>query len=169
MDAAAKLRSMDKNVPIVFITNMANYAVKGYSVSAFDFIIKPVSYYGFSTMMDRLLRIMKINAENIVLKTIDGIKKVYLNEIYYLEVRDHEITYHTQTEKIVVWGSLKTEEKKLPEKSFYRCSSCYLLNLRHVEEVIGNDVLIFGNKIPISRAKKQDFMQKLLEYHSEVS
>ena len=53
MDAAAALRKKDSSVLLVFVTNMAQYAVKGYDVNAAGFILKPVSYYDF------LLRIRK--------------------------------------------------------------------------------------------------------------
>ncbi len=54
MEGAEKLRKLDPYVPIVFVTNMRRYAVAGYKVNAIDFIIKPVEYYDFSTMLGRV-------------------------------------------------------------------------------------------------------------------
>ena len=45
MDAAAKLREIDSSVLLIFVTNMAQFAVKGYEVDAFDFMVKPVSLH----------------------------------------------------------------------------------------------------------------------------
>ena len=42
MEAAQAIREVDENVVLVFITNMAQYAIKGYSVGALDFVMKPV-------------------------------------------------------------------------------------------------------------------------------
>ena len=113
MDASAKLREKDADVPLIFITNMANYAVQGYSVNATDFIVKPVNHYGFSTTLSKLLRKIKNDSEKIVLKTADGVKKIPINSVKYIEVRDHQVTYHTTLGDIIVWGSLKEEEEKL--------------------------------------------------------
>lgn len=55
MDAAKKLREIDMSVTLVFVTNMAQYAVKGYEVGAVDYIVKPVSYYDFSLKLRRIL------------------------------------------------------------------------------------------------------------------
>lgn len=44
MEAAKKIRETDEKVLIVFVTNLAQYAVEGYDVNAFDFILKPVEY-----------------------------------------------------------------------------------------------------------------------------
>ena len=47
MTAARKLRKLDSGIAIVFVTNMAQYAIHGYEVDAIDFIVKPISYYVF--------------------------------------------------------------------------------------------------------------------------
>lgn len=166
MDAAVRLRGVDPDVPLVFVSNMANYAVRGYSVDALDFIVKPISYYGLSRAMDKLFRLIRNNAEKIVLRTPEGMRKVALPSILYIEVRDHQTTYHTVTGDISVWGTLKQQEEKLPADAFARCNSCYIVNLRHVEKVDEGIITIDGGGalIPISRSKKRGFMEKLLKY-----
>ena len=47
MSAAEKIRETDRDVIIIFITNMAQYAIKGYQVRARSYILKPVNYYSF--------------------------------------------------------------------------------------------------------------------------
>lgn len=56
MEAAKRLREVDGHVPLVFITDLKQYALKGYEVEAMDFLVKPVSYAAFSTMLDRVRR-----------------------------------------------------------------------------------------------------------------
>lgn len=48
MEAAEKIRQADEDVVLMFITNMIQYAIRGYSVGALDFVMKPVNYYTFS-------------------------------------------------------------------------------------------------------------------------
>lgn len=167
MDAAVKLREVDPDVPLVFVSNMANYAVRGYSVDAVDFIVKPISYYGLSRAIDKVFRMIRNKTEKIVLKTPDGMRKVALPSILYVEVRDHQTTYHTSAGDISVWGTLKQQEEKLPTDAFARCNSCYIVNLRHVEKVDDSMITIDGEggvTIPISRSKKREFMEKLLKF-----
>ena len=47
MEVAEKLRAIDRDTTLVFVTNMAQYAIRGYEVDASDFIVKPVSYNEF--------------------------------------------------------------------------------------------------------------------------
>ena len=59
MTAAEKIRKMDSEVVIIFITNMAQYAIRGYAVDDLDYVLKPVSYFAFSQKLVRVLNRMK--------------------------------------------------------------------------------------------------------------
>ena len=54
MEAAEKLRKVDKDVILIFVTNMAQLAIRGYKVNAMDFMVKPVTYFDFATEMDKI-------------------------------------------------------------------------------------------------------------------
>ena len=56
MPTAERIRRQDPDVVLVFVTNMAQYAIRGYEVDALDFVLKPVSYYQFSTKLERALQ-----------------------------------------------------------------------------------------------------------------
>ena len=56
MPTAERIRLLDPDVVLIFVTNMAQYAIRGYEVDALDFVLKPVSYYQFSTKLDRALQ-----------------------------------------------------------------------------------------------------------------
>ena len=45
MPTAERIRQLDPEVVLIFVTNMAQYAIRGYEVDALDFVLKPVSYY----------------------------------------------------------------------------------------------------------------------------
>ena len=49
--AAEKIRAVDADAVLVFVTNMAQYAIKGYEVDALDYVLKPVNYYQFCTKL----------------------------------------------------------------------------------------------------------------------
>ena len=53
MKAAEKIRELDKDVIIIFITNMPQYAIQGYKVNALDYMLKPISYFSFSESMGK--------------------------------------------------------------------------------------------------------------------
>ena len=59
MSAAEEIRKADTEVVIIFITNMAQYAIRGYAVDALDYVLKPVSYFAFSQRLNRAISRMK--------------------------------------------------------------------------------------------------------------
>lgn len=167
MEAANKLRELDSTVPIVFVTNMANYAIKGYSVNAVDFVVKPVSYYNFVVMMNKVLRISRSRAAEVVLKTDGGAVRVRTDDILCVEVMDHQVIYHTDGGDIAIWETLKTQENKLEDLGFARCNNYCLVNLKYVDKISGCILTIGDREIVISRTKKKEFMQKLVKYYGK--
>ena len=55
LDAAHRLRQLDPSVILIFLTNLSQYAVRGYEVNALDFIVKPISYYVLVLKLERAL------------------------------------------------------------------------------------------------------------------
>ncbi len=165
MDAAKKLREADRLVSIVFVTNMQQFAAKGYSVGASDFLIKPVTYYALSTMLDRVLPSLAGNKDKeITIKTSNGMRRVFVNSIAYIEVRSHKLIYHTESDTIDGWGSLNELESRAEFGGFARGNNCYLINLRYVTEVDGTDVKVLGDTLQLSRQKRKAFVRRLNEY-----
>lgn len=167
MEAAAKLREVDGSVPLVFITNMSNYAVKGYSVNAVDFVVKPVSYYNFCVMLAKVLRLVDNSADAIILKTSEGKVKVKLDSVSYIDVLDHQVYYHTDGGEFSVWESLKEQEAKLPQDRFAKCNNYCIVNLKYVDGITEGCVKVKNYDITISRSRKKEFTDRLLAFYGK--
>ena len=160
MTAAEKLRKMDSTVILIFVTNLAQYAVKGYEVEALDFIVKPVSYYGLDLKLKRVIK--RIN-DTIDLKISinDSIIKIKTSDIYYIETNGHKVIYHTKEGDYTAYGSLKNIETLLINSHFERCNACYLVNLKHVKSDKGYVCVVGNDTLSISHNKRKDFVNKL--------
>ena len=163
MEAATALRKKDSSVLLVFVTNMAQYAVRGYDVNAAGFILKPVSYYDFLMRMRKCIGILQTRVEEYVtLNMRQGIIRLPARDILYVEVNRHMLTYHTFKDAVQTTGSLAETEASLRGSGFLRCNSCYLVNPKAIQAVLGYDIrLINGETIQISHPKKKQFMQDL--------
>lgn len=165
VETAKELRAIDEGVTLIFVTNMANLAVKGYEVDALDFIIKPVKYDSFAMKMERALKALKARRSvDISIRTDRAIKVVPSSRITYIEVIHHSLVYHTQDGEITSRGTLDALEKLLDSEHFVRCNACYLVNMRYITEVSGDEVVVAGVPLKISRAKKKSFMQAFTNY-----
>lgn len=160
-----KLRDFDAEVPIIFVTNMAQYASKGYSVDALDFIVKPISYDNFQLAMSRALeRIDRRDVPTVSAKTGEGFVKMPISSIRYVEVFNHNLIYHAESGVVQTYGSLKDVEKILLESDFFKCSRCYIVNLKHVTALRGQTIVLGKEEVQISRLKRKDFLAAIANY-----
>lgn len=166
MDAARFIRERDKRVVIVFVTNMVQCAIEGYTVQAFDFIVKPINEGSFDIKFDRILgMVRKVTDDGMVtLNTTDGMKRIAVRDIKYIEVRNHHLTYHTADGEFLVRGTISAAEKELTAYTFGRCNSCYLVNMKHITDFGGDWVTVGGDKLKVSQTKKQSFLGALAKY-----
>jgi DNA-binding LytR/AlgR family response regulator len=170
METAKYIRKLDKEVIIVFVTNMAQYAIKGYAVDALNFLLKPVPYFAFSQELKRCIAKLRTKEKHfLMVSTENGLFRFSSDEILYIEVLNHRLYIHTKTEELKTYGTIKEMETKLPKTEFYRCNNCYLVNLAYVSGVKDGMAIVEGKELPISRAKKKGFMGALATYYSRRS
>lgn len=168
MDVTRELRKRDKNIVVVFVTNLAQYAVEGYSVDAFDFIVKPVTYQNFSVKMKRAISRLK-SRRDLKLEVVlsgGGTKIIKAQEIKYVEISNHTLCFHTVTGNYTSYGSMTELCKQLAAFPFELCNRCYLVNLRYVDGIKQYDVIVDGEALQISHLKRKEFMRKLNLYLS---
>lgn len=165
MDAANKIRQSDADVVMMFITNIAGYAIRGYEVGALDFVMKPITYYGFSMRLTRALkRVKQRQQREILLSLVDGVKKLGIHQIYYVEVQNRFLHYHTDEGEYVVRGTMQGAEQLLGKYYFVKCNHWYIVNLKHVSEVKKNMAVVGGDELEISRRNRTPFLKALAEY-----
>lgn len=163
---AERIRAVDRDVVIVFITNMAQYAIRGYEVDALSYLLKPVAYFPFSQEIARSLeRIRRRSAEYLLLPVDGGVARVDVADVIFAESVKHRIVLHTTAGMYGMTGALKTLEAQLGAHGFFRSNSCYLVNLRHVQGVRQNSCqLVGGHDLVISRPRKKAFLAALTDY-----
>lgn len=165
MDAAERIRQMDTDVVLMFITNMATYAIRGYEVGALDFVMKPINYYTFSMKFTRAIkRARQKEQQQILISLSDGVKKFGIQQIYYVEVQNRMLHYHTDEGEYVVRGTMASVEQMLASYPFVKCNHWYIVNLMHVSEVRKNTVIVGGHELEISRRNRTAFLRALTEY-----
>lgn len=167
LTCARRLRRIDREVQLVFTTNMAQYAASGYDVGALGYIVKPLRYYSFALAMRRAEEVLE-SRRGVVLWLSKGDEKVAVasRDVRYVEVRKHEITFHVRDDAYTSWGTLKTFAELLEPAHFVACNRYYLVNLEHVKGLReGSIVLDTGVELEVSRRLKRPLMQSLTDYY----
>lgn len=168
MEAAQLMRTYDSETPLIFVTNLAQYAVKGYEVDALDFVVKPVSYFDFRMRMDKAMRRIRRNGgRSIAIGTRDGMRVLPLIDIEYVEVSKHDLSYHLagEEEPIVVYGSLVAFEQEVTGGTFVRISNSCLVNMNHIRSVRGGELTMRdGQVLYFSRSKKREAVETITAF-----
>lgn len=165
MDAAIQLRQRDKTASIIFITNLVQYAQKGYEVDAVGFLVKPVNYYDFSMKFQKALDLYVMNEERgITLNLSGGLCRISTDKLMFVEIISHRLYYHLVDDVIEMTGVLATVEKELSAYGFLRCNKCYLVNPKFIVSVKNSNVQVGNHLLQISRPRRAAFMAELANW-----
>lgn len=167
MEAARKLRQKDANAIIVFVTNLAQYAIEGYSVNALDFILKPFTYPTMKLKFDRIFNLLAHQSKeaSIKINRKGNIQIVQVHEILYVEVKNHSLVYHLSKGEVSTWNSLANASEELSGYHFALANASYLINLEHVRGIEGNNVVVGDERLPMSKGKRKSFLSELALYY----
>ena len=163
--AAEEIRKHDLSVIIIFVTNMAGYAIKGYKVDALSYVVKPILYIDFVQQLDKAVSRVAFNRTAFLLVTVNSeMIRLDVSKITYMESVEHRVIIHMENENVTIYNSLMKLEELVKNYYFARCNSGYLVSLSHVEYMDKDTVTVGGDKLIISRSKKKSFMNALAEY-----
>ena len=167
LETALQLRRCDKNVSIIFITNLVQYALKGYEVDAVSYLIKPVSYYDFSMKFKKALDIYLLNEDrSFTVNTPGGLCRISTDKLMYVEIMNHRLFYHLIDDVIEMTGVLSGVEQQLSRFGFLRCNKCYLVNPKFIVKVKGSTVQVGDNLLQISRPRRAAFLAELANWYA---
>ena len=165
MATAELIRRTDPEVVIIFITNMAQYAIRGYEVSTLDFVIKPLAYDLFKIKMEKAIAHIRVD-ESFHIPVSNGIKTVRFSQIRYVESSKHYLYFHTDADTYRMRGSMRDITDTFLSNGFAAASGSLLLNLSYVEQASGSEVTVAGEHFSVARTYKNDFWNRLTVYMS---
>ena len=165
LKTAQEIRNADENVFLVFITNLANYAIRGYSVNALDFVLKPVNYLMLEPILQRVEKLLARRASKYVtFPTEQGLVRLSVDQVFFVESDGHMVLIHTDRQNYRMRETMKEMERQLAPLGFYRCNNCYLVNMSRLEKVDKMTVGIAGQELSISRPRYRGFMDALADF-----
>ncbi|MDO4852774.1 MAG: LytTR family DNA-binding domain-containing protein [Clostridia bacterium] len=168
MEGARRLREIDSETQLIFVTNMAQYAAKGYEVEALDFVVKPVAYSDFAFKMKRALRaVQRTTGRELLIPQPSGMVRANARELCYVEVRGHRLTYRFLERAIETRGTMDDAERQLADAGYLRPHNSYLINPKYIDRVDGYTVYVHGDALPISHPRRKEFIAALTEWYAK--
>ena len=166
MDTARKIREVDNEMEIIFVTSLIDYVQEGYEVRAYRYLLKPIELEELKKHVLTCIKDIEINKEShIKIKNKYNTYKIYLNEIKYIEVKKKDMLIHTINKNFDIKYSLGKIEKELNPYKFIRCHKSFIVNLRYVENIKPNAAILeSGEEVPISRYRYKEVKEKFLKF-----
>jgi DNA-binding LytR/AlgR family response regulator len=160
-----------RNPPmIIFTTAYTEYALQGYELDVIDYLIKPISFERFLKACNKAkdffsLKNNKASSntnEYFFIRCKDRFEKIQYADLLYVEAMENYVIFHTVTEKLISYLTLKAVETYLPADKFLKVHKSFIVSIPKVESIDGNDIYVTGKSIPISRTLKDEVMNKLI-------
>lgn len=164
-DLAETIRKKDKEVPLAFITGVADYVFEGYNVDACGYILKPIKQESVSQLLSKITNKLSLVEKSLMVKTKDGFINIYENSVYYIESSNHSTLLVTDKGDYVSNMKLSEWIESVSEEKFFKPHRCYIINLSMIEKIEKTEVLMKNNDyIPIARGMWESLMKAYLAY-----
>lgn len=152
IDLGAELRKSDESGVIIYLTTSPDFALQGYSVKAASYLLKPVQEDElFRALDDAFKAITNRREQSIMVKTADGMSRLLLDHILYVEQAERAPRYYMKDGSCVVGVTIQTSFQDtirplLADKRFYLCGASFVLNLHCIKSINKADVLFAGGQ-----------------------
>lgn len=165
IDISREIRKKNDNVCIVFLTELSQFAIQGYEVNAYDYLVKPMKYDLFVVKMDRILNHLKVTAKKyFTLKDNEGMHRLCYDDILYIESQKHYIYFHCNKETYRMRESLEEIQNEFLTFGFAKINRSIIVNLVKVSDYSHTDVTIKDEVLPLSRVYKSEFLRDLTQF-----
>lgn len=165
MDTARAIRRSDSGAVLLFVTNIAQFAMNGYEVEALDYVLKPIGYVDFSLKLAKAIRRAGRDRRHyVLLETKEGMEKIAADELLFVEVMGHYVRYHTKKGTVEIRGSMKEQEEKLAGLGFTRTHKSFLANVRYIEGIRQTELTLAGTPLPLGRVYRESVMRDFMKY-----
>lgn len=167
-----------KNPPIVIMTTAyPNYALQGYELDVIDYLVKPFPFDRFVKAVNKARDYFELKQTNtsehrveapsereyIFVKCDNKLEKIVLADMLYVSGMENYVVIHTKQQKYITLMRMKEIEEVLPASRFMRVHKSFIIHLPAIESIEGNELVLAGHRIPISRERRAEVLARLLK------
>lgn len=167
MELAKRIREQDKNVRIIFLTGLKDYAIEGYEVGAVRYLLKPVQKETLYELLAKLSQEIETNEVNYFLFSVSGqTKRVPFSDIFYIEADGHYVNIRTSQGDNRWKTSLSSLVAEFEKNDFIMTRRGLYANLAHIERIGRAECFLDnGETLPISKTRYKELNQAFITYY----
>ncbi|MDA3911227.1 MAG: LytTR family DNA-binding domain-containing protein [Bacteroidales bacterium] len=161
------IKSLKHAPHVILTTAFPQYAVEAFELDVVDYLLKPIKMERFLKAINKVEALLRTNDEPaaldfnqdfIFVKSERKYIKLNYNDIYFIEGLKDYVILHANKGKYMTAMNVKTIHGKLPSAVFFRTSKSYIINVNHIDEIDGEDVIVQDTRIPIGRSYRERFL-----------
>lgn len=168
------LKSLSKPPMVIMTTAYPNFALQGYELDVIDYLVKPFPFDRFLKAVNKASDFHQLRAQVPVhgvspepdyffVKVDYRYEKIRFDDILFVEGMENYVVIHTTAQKFVTLMRMKNIEEMLPAGRFLRIHKSYIASVQAIQAIDGNDVIVTGKRLPISREKRTEILGRLLK------
>ena len=148
---------------IIFTTAYSEYAAESYELQAVDYLVKPIAFNRFLKAVNRAAQLGQQEKSTFTfLKSGHQYVRIDFDDLRYVQGATNYVEFYTVRERVTVRMKLSEAIELLPDE-FAQIHRSYLVNLKHVQRIEHNHVVLEGAKLAIGKSWKDGFMKRLGE------
>lgn len=168
-EIAKQIKVISPKSKIIFLSATTAYALKGYTIKATRYLVKPIKQTELSDVVKEVISEMQYDNENYIIEKNDlGIHKLYFKEIIYIETCKRNTLIHTTSGDFISYKSMKEHQERL-NNNFVRCHASYIVNMEYIKDYQGYKINLLNNDtIWVSKNKRKEFLHTLTKFYGEL-
>lgn len=165
------IKTLSNPPKFIFTTAYPQHALEGFELNAVDYLLKPFSFERFLKAVNKAkmhVEPMKQNSriekepDHFFIKADSKLVKIKYDDILFVEALQNYVSIYTNEKKYISYLTFKSVEESLPAEQFLKIHKSFIVSISKIESIEGNEIKIGQHSLPISRAAKDDVMQKIL-------
>jgi DNA-binding LytR/AlgR family response regulator len=169
------LKSIKEPPMVIMTTAYPNFALQGYELDVLDYLVKPFPFDRFLKAVNKARDFFELKTRTIekqepairedffFVKCDYRYEKIHFDDVLYVEGMENYIVIHTAAKQFMTLLRMKNIEEILPAPSFIRIHKSYIASIKAISSIDGNEVIVGNKKLPLSREKKSEILERLLK------
>ena len=164
-----------KNPPMVILTTaFPNFALEGFQLNVLDYLLKPITFDRFFMAVNKARdyqRFLQFSSASerekpavaedyFFIRCGNKYEKIFFDDVLYLESMQNYVNIFTIKGKYTTLINLKTLEQNFDNNSFVRVHKSYMVSIRKIDKIEGNEIYIQSFRIPLSRSYRDQVLAR---------
>lgn len=157
------LRVLKENPPVIFTTAYPEHALESFEFNVIDYLVKPIPLERFLQAVNKALRFMELKEQTedkfLVVKEDSNIIKIKIKDILFVEAMQNYVRIFVIKGSHLILMTLKELSRQLPENDFIQVHRSYIVQLKKVERIEREELILKEHRVPISKRSKTKVTQ----------